>query len=244
MAILTSDVVVARPRDPGSQPSVEGVREVDAARGIRCQKGGRPRAFSYCVACPRFLDLVPPRGGAAFRIRCLWTGEDPVADLMTCASVLVAVSPREEVERADAIAVENEVRHLLVVDDGILVGVLCRCDLLPDARPGEVVADRMSTRVLAVPPEASLATAAAVMKDEGIGALAVVDGWHLLGMISRGDLRRVGFQEEALGAGCCAACGSRDGVRAHPAMGEVEFCLECLERAAGGAGDFDLGGGD
>jgi hypothetical protein len=61
-----------------------------------------------------------------------------------------------------------------------------------------------------------------------VGCLPVVHNGLLIGMITRGDLRRVGIAEADLSAHHCAACGSARGVRPDPKVPELELCLDCL----------------
>jgi hypothetical protein len=117
----------------------------------------------------------------------------------------------------------------LILEQGFLLGVLCRCDLVPRAAADEPVSARMSGEVLAIDPNATLGDAVAALRGFRVGCLPVVAGDLLVGVITRGDLRRAGVPEELLGARYCAACGSPHGVRAHPRLEGVDFCLACLD---------------
>jgi len=82
------------------------------------------------------------------------------------------------------------------------------------------------------------------MTEFEVGCLPIVDEHGLRGVVTRGDLRRAGVEEALLGASRCASCGSRHGVRPHPTLEAVEFCLDCLDRAMTPADYDELGGGD
>jgi hypothetical protein len=208
---------------------------------VQCQTGGPIRSGSDCLACQHFRGWRAGPGSDEVTLSCCWSDRDPVWERMTTAFALATVGPATPCTAADEIARRHDVRHLVVVDAGRVVGVLCRCDLYPRPRAKERVADRMSSDVLAVPPLATLGDVVAALSGLGIGCLPVVDGGRLVGMITRGDLRRSGVPEALLGARRCAACGSPHGVRCHPRIDDADFCLDCLERdeSAGepGAGD-------
>jgi hypothetical protein len=100
----------------------------------------------------------------------------------------------------------------------------------------------MSREVFVIDADASLNEAVAGMAALQIGCLPVVQKGDLVGVITRGDLRRAGIDEALLGARYCASCGSPHGVCPDP-RGAVEFCLDCLDRETP-APDDDIGTGD
>ncbi len=112
-----------------------------------------------------------------------------VSEAMTTA--VVAVAPDLAVEEARRLAVERGAHHLLVLDEGTLVGILCRCDL-DEAESGALVSDCMSVPVMTVRPDASLEAAAATMADFEVGCLPVVTGGLILGLLSEEELAGAG----------------------------------------------------
>jgi acetoin utilization protein AcuB len=142
-----------------------------------------------------------------------------VKDLMS--EPVVTVAPAESGLDAVARMVRMRVRHLPVVNrDGMLVGVVTDRDLrhyllaphvfglLPARRVEDVlgsvrVAEVMSTDVLTVEPEAILADAAAVMHDERVGSLPVVDHGRLVGVLTETDMLR---HLVGVGPGCGPEC--------------------------------------
>lgn len=116
---------------------------------------------------------------------------------MTPVFALTVVNPSLLVEAAGELARDNQVHHLLVVVDDLLVGVVCRCDL-DAAGLGERVADRMVDSMWITKPLATLADAAMAMKENHVGCLPVVDGEELVGVITRTDLLRAGVDEDRL----------------------------------------------
>ncbi len=215
-----------------------------AGAQLRCQKGGELRSSADCCYCPRFLGWEQGPGRDEVTVHCRWTAAEPVRALMTRAVTLLAVHPLLPISAAEELARAHGVRHLVVLVENELVGVLCRCVLVPSAggRHDQVV-DRMRPPIT-IPPTATLGEALERMNQHHVGCLPVLEGGHsLVGIITRGDLRRIGVPEELLQSESCAACGSTHGVRTDPLGGQVEFCLDCLDRAHGFE-EGDLGEGD
>jgi CBS domain-containing protein len=138
----------------------------------------------------------------------------PVSEVMTRS--VVTVRPETAVHEAARLMVTHGVSGLPVVDErGAVVGIVSEGDLIvrqrsPERRPwwraffdegealaaryrkavGDRVADVMTRVVACVGPDASIATAAAILEDRRIRRLPVVEGGRLVGIVSRGDLIR------------------------------------------------------
>jgi hypothetical protein len=228
-------------------PPFEGLRELPvseierassyASVRVDCQAGADAKTGLECLLCSRFRGW-DMRADGEVTIRCQWSSEDPVTARMTLSAALATVQVTASCAEADEAARRAGVRHLLVLDAGHLVGVLCRCDLV-DASPGNPVAALMPHDLFALDAGATLGVALAAMNRLSVGFLPVVTDRLVLGVITRGDLRRAGVPEERLGARRCAACGSPHGVRPHPTLCCVDFCLDCLELEAGEGGVVD-----
>jgi len=102
--------------------------------------------------------------------------------------------------------------------------------------------DCMSREIFVIDADATLGEAVAAVATLQIGCLPVVSAGELVGIITRGDLRRAGIEESLLGAHYCASCRSPHGVCADP-RGVAEFCLDCIERETS-CSDDDIGTGD
>ena len=157
-----------------------------------------------------------------------------VIEAMTWSPITIA--PEAPATFAEALASQKGITHLPVRDGTHLVGMVCTCDLL-GAGPGTRVGDRMSFPVIQTDERETLENAVSRMTAAGVGALPVVVGGRLYGILTRGDLRRAGF---VLGTKRCLSCGSHHHVRGR-------FCLECLDHVA--PTPFpehytDIGGGD
>ena len=126
-----------------------------------------------------------------------------VRDLMTTSPI--TVSPETPVLEARQLMVEKRIRHLLVANGPKLVGIITDRDIrlnLPSPATSlsvwEVnyllarmtVASAMTKNVVTVGPRQQAREAAQLMLDRRIGALPVVDGDGLVGIITETDLLR------------------------------------------------------
>jgi len=116
-----------------------------------------------------------------------------VGDFMT--RELVTIQERDDLALADRMLALGGIRHLPVVRDGKLVGILTHRDLLRSAvsRPAETTLahDVMTREPIAVRPTTSLVHAARVMLERKFGCLPVCeeDG-TLVGIITEADFVR------------------------------------------------------
>lgn len=134
---------------------------------------------------------------------------------------LVTVSPKEAVTVAEHLMKAKRIRHLPVVSDGALVGIVSDRDVrrvLPSpATSLEIhelhylldkiqVASVMAREVITVTPETPIESAADLLLRHKIGALPVLDGVRLVGIISEVDVlqafRDAGREGENQGGKC------------------------------------------
>jgi hypothetical protein len=214
----------------------EGDERLACAR-VRCHKHGPERGGRDCLVCDGFRGWSDT-GLSAIAIRCVWSGHDAVAQRMTPVEDMLTAVTDMSCGAVDERARAADVHHVVVVRDGVLVGITCLCRL-DRANRGEPIADVLAPDVFALDIGATLGEAAAAMATLGIGCLPVLDRGVVAGIITRGDLRRLGVPESALGARRCASCGSRHGVRAHDHG--VDTCLDCGDLRDA---HFDSGEGD
>lgn len=123
-----------------------------------------------------------------------WDLPNRVSDLMSRR--LVSVSSGVALSFAMQMMLWEGVRHLPVVDDGKLVGILSDRDFLPTSSEGTMqdflarpVHEVMSTEVKVVSPDAAVSAASALMATAHINALPVVsqDG-ELVGILTSADI--------------------------------------------------------
>jgi acetoin utilization protein AcuB len=112
---------------------------------------------------------------------------------------VVTVDPDAPLPHARALLAEHQVRHLAVVENERLVGVLSDRDLIE--RPpvtserldegAPIVRDRMSARVESVGANESLARACRRMLERRVSCLPVMDHGRLAAILTEHDLMRV-----------------------------------------------------
>lgn len=128
-----------------------------------------------------------------------------VEDIMSPNPIVVPVTA--SVRRARAILLEADVRHLPVVDEGKLVGIVSDRDFRSlEFEPGDAgepldrpLSALMSSDVITVHPETDLGDVIDLLIEHRIGAIPVVhpDSLKLLGIVSYIDVLRVA--REAVG---------------------------------------------
>lgn len=133
-----------------------------------------------------------------------------VSEVMESEIVTLAASDR--LDLADDVMRLGRVRHIPVLDDGRVVGVVTHRDLLAASLskalsfdPGQRrtfmhsidVGEVMSRDVVTVAPDATLSEAASLLIGRRIGCLPVVKGdGALVGLVTETDLLRAAFQPE------------------------------------------------
>jgi CBS domain-containing protein len=118
-----------------------------------------------------------------------------VADFMT--KDLVTVRATDDVALAESLLRLGGIRHLPVVQDGKLVGLLTQRDLLRSGEAGRPsarerpVAEVMTREVTTVKPATGLAHAAKIMLERKFGCLPVCDeDGALVGIVTEADFVR------------------------------------------------------
>ena len=104
------------------------------------------------------------------------------------------VGAEEDLATALQVMLWTGARHLPVVLNGRLAGVLSHHDLIARAEPGSglrltgAVAEAMTAPAITISPTETLETAAAKMSVDRLGCLPVVDGDQLVGIVTITDL--------------------------------------------------------
>ena len=107
---------------------------------------------------------------------------------------VISIAPDASVYDAIALMAENSIGALLVVGNGMLVGILSERDyarkvVLQSRSSKETsVADIMTTPVITVTPGHTVEDCMRMMTDRRIRHLPVVDGSTIVGIVSIGDL--------------------------------------------------------
>lgn len=135
----------------------------------------------------------------------------PSDDSLICRDWMTAtvqtVKPLDSVAHARSLLEERRINQLPVVRDGMLAGIVTDRDLRdalnaittsanaagtiePVPRTPEQIAVEgvMTHNVMTLSPESSIVAAAELMRRERIGAVPIVDGHALVGIITRSDI--------------------------------------------------------
>ena len=134
-----------------------------------------------------------------------------VSDLISGPPITIA--PETPVLEARRVMQTRCIRHLLVVEDGRLVGIVTDRDIrLNMPSPATTlsvwevnyllarltVREVMTKSVIVVEPNRPAEDAAILLLNEKIGALPVVDGEHLVGIVTETDFLRAFVEETTL----------------------------------------------
>ena len=116
--------------------------------------------------------------------------DTPLGDVMITR--VVAIRPQEAASVAWTRMRRRNIRHLVVMDAGQVVGVLSERDLggrtRGGGRAGRTVRDLMTSSVVTANPSTTLREAATVMRRRLIGSLPVLDGDTLVGIVTATDV--------------------------------------------------------
>ena len=123
-----------------------------------------------------------------------------VRDCMT--TDVVTLEPNDALVTAEDVMRLGRIRHMPVVDEGELVGIVSQRDLFHSglikalgfgthatqkARETLLVKEAMTTSVTTTTADTPLADAARLMLDRKIGCLPVVEGKKLVGILTEAD---------------------------------------------------------
>ena len=128
-----------------------------------------------------------------------------VRDIMT--SPAMVIGPEATVPAANSLMREHKIRHLPVVENGRLVGMISRGDLREASMTASINADQyelhfmldkltvgklMTRKVHTITPDAFIVHAAELMTEHKIAGLPVVDEkGAVLGIVTESDLLRM-----------------------------------------------------
>jgi CBS domain-containing protein len=130
-------------------------------------------------------------------------GETRVKDIM--AKEVSTVGRNDALDLADDVMTLERIRHLPVLDEGRVVGVVSQRDLFRSALAAALgygekgqkmllktlrVKEVMSEPAITVSPEATVKEACHLMIENKIGCLPVVEGHTLVGIVTETDVLR------------------------------------------------------
>jgi CBS domain-containing protein len=129
--------------------------------------------------------------------------ESVVRDIMMGSPV--TLKPEDTLHLANDVISLGRIRHIPVVDDGKLVGLLSERDLLGAAASAlfrltqksksallksVLIKDVMKKKVITVKPDTSIKETAHLMKEKKIGCVPVVTDGSLVGLVTTTDILR------------------------------------------------------
>lgn len=168
-----------------------------AAAGSGSRSGQRPGTVPPPKAAPRASS---PATKKSVRV----TSERLVRDLMT--EKVFTLKPKDDLAALYDLMDSRHVRHVPIVDsDGELVGLVTDRDLsrsalgaveeLPLSVERDIlrrrrIRDIMATEPDTIEPDATLREAAEILLENKVGCLPVVEGLHLVGIITEADFVR------------------------------------------------------
>jgi CBS domain-containing protein len=101
---------------------------------------------------------------------------------------LWTLTPDTGIASAMRLATESKIRHFLVLDDGVLAGAVS-ARVLRAARPTQLVGEVMSSPVLCIAPETTVAEATQMFAENGVGFLPIIGEGVLMGYVTDRQLR-------------------------------------------------------
>jgi CBS domain-containing protein len=129
--------------------------------------------------------------------------EGAVREIMTGSPV--TLKPEDTLDLANDVISLGRIRHIPVVEDGRLVGLLSERDLIGAAATTifglkqkrksallktVLIKDVMKKRVISVKPDTPIKDAAHLMADKKIGCVPVVESGTLVGLLTTTDILR------------------------------------------------------
>lgn len=102
----------------------------------------------------------------------------------------VVVPPVAPADATLGFMTKRRIRRMPVVDDGRLVGIVTRSDLEARRKANQTVNDVMTSAPLTVAPDDTLERAAAMMLENKVSGLPVVEDGRVVGILTESDLFR------------------------------------------------------
>ena len=121
-----------------------------------------------------------------------------VADIMV--KPVVTAAPGTPVAEAWDLLQQVRIRHLPVVDGGLLVGIVSDRDLRSAASETVPLREIMTRTVFVLSPDTSVRHAARLLRERRFGAMPVLEGRELVGIVSVVDVLRILGEQASKGS--------------------------------------------
>ena len=155
-------------------------------------------------------------------------GSCTVAEVM--GTEMFTLTPETDVWSARRLVLENDIHHMLVLDNGTLAGIVCREDLHFADRNARI-GDCMTSPVLCITPDTTLQEAVDIMGANDIDCLPVVTGAFLVGIVTLEALASADLsprpERRRQAVRRCAACQTTDRVADQKRSGKLPLCVRC-----------------
>ena len=115
------------------------------------------------------------------------TTREPCAREVMVPSLAV-VAPETPVGAAHSLLREHGVKHLPVLEDGLLVGLVSQRDLLRSESDALAVSEVMQRTLFVLSPDTPIGRAARLFRQRRVPVLPVLDGRELVGMVRAVDV--------------------------------------------------------
>lgn len=169
-------------------PAYHGHKALQHAQ-VEC-RAGELIDGAICARCGHLLSARPAFDGHSVDVRCVFFESDPVTTIMTRAVDVVTADVTEPLAVAAARMLDRGVKQVLATDAGAIVGII------PSSEAEHLTADVLAgDHVMPLPVVSrsmTLGALGAALRAQDVDCVAVVDEDELLGVITRGDLRRAG----------------------------------------------------
>ena len=207
MKVNVESCVLVSPPATEQPPSFEAIRERVAPVRVPPRRGHdalrhavvecHPHELvdgTRCVRCGHLLNAAPSPDGRSVTVRCVFFETDPVALLMTRAVDVVTCEASETLAVAAARMLDRDVEQLVVRSGNAgAVGMLTARAVEPRPSEGDERAGDRMFPLPVVPRSMTLGALAAALRLEDLDFVAVIEGEELVGVVTRGDLRRAGI---------------------------------------------------
>jgi len=173
-------------------------------RDLMAQRhSNRPAPASILRCLPTIRNQIDEIRFLRLKGKLLWRKAMKVKDIMV--RDVATLDLNDELSLADDIMKLGRIRHLPVVDEGRLVGIISQRDLFKASLASAMgfgekakrefmktvaVKEVMVDVVITISPEAGIEEAGKVMLEKKIGCLPVIEGDNLVGLITETDILR------------------------------------------------------
>jgi tRNA nucleotidyltransferase (CCA-adding enzyme) len=150
---------------------------------------------------------------------------------------------RPDIKAIDALQFAERcgMHHLPLLEGGKIVALICTCDLegLDLQAP---IREAITRSAATLPAHSSAEAAMRVMVEQEVGSLLVTENERVVGIVTREDLSRAGFDLDEPPGFRCESCGSAKHLKTENNRGTL--CIDCRAHAGPETAGDETGVGD